>query len=455
MDPVAGIAIACLVVILLAILWARPEYGLFLYGVSIGFPDLAVPLGPAVNIRIDDLLMALLLPRALLMYRIRFTARQCHILFWAILFFALCLLSAMVGAAVGRTPNRSDVLRLLGCGTVMLVMPALVHSWSRLWFVVAGLTCGGVVLISQIALRLGQSSTVSYATAQDLKSAAGFATWNANTAGQAALLLTFAAGTAAVLARRRSTCTVYVVLATIFALTPLALLIRGSAIAVSAGYVGFLCLTKRWKVLLVAVIVAFVGVGYWYAIVGDAVSIATRVDVSTGAGFSGRYDTWHTAIEAISASPLVGYGFGQELRVAAGIGRELRSHNSFLSVWIELGPTGVGILLALISEIVLAGLSIYKYHPLRSYGALLVALVVALGLDSLVGLTLYWEKLPIIALSVGVSLIGCCERTWECQTELSSGDRTAIHAYRSMEVSVVSSRFFGLTEAERESQCAE
>ena len=426
MDPFISLVIACLGTVLFGILWKKPEYGLFLYGLALGFPDLALPVGPTVNVRIDDLIIALLLPRALLSYRIRFTARQITVLFWATLFFALCVSSALIGAAAGQTPNGNDVLRLLGCGALMLVMPALAHSWRRLSFVVVGLTIGGVILIIQIAWRLSHSSATSYGNAQDLKAAAGFITWNPNTLGQAALLLVFAAGIAALMARRRSLCTLYVALATIFAVMPMALLIRGSAIAASVGYVGFLALTKRWKLLLVAATLGFIGVGYWYSMVGDAVSAATQVDLSTGDGLSHRYDTWHTAIEAISASPLLGYGFGQELTVAAGLGRELRSHNTLLSVWIELGLTGVLILAAMVAEIVFAGLFICKRRSIRAYGFLLIALIVALCIDSLGSLTLYWEKLPMIALSLGVSLIGCCERTAQSQAHFSKCERAKL-----------------------------
>jgi hypothetical protein len=42
---------------------------------------------------------------------------------------------------------------------------------------------------------------------------------------------------------------------------------------------------------------------------------------------------------------------------------------------------------------------------------LLVALIAALALDSLGLSTLYWEKLPTIALSLAIVVIGLCERS--------------------------------------------
>jgi hypothetical protein len=44
------------------------------------------------------------------------------------------------------------------------------------------------------------------------------------------------------------------------------------------------------------------------------------------------------------------------------------------------------------------------------HGALLLSLIFAMCLDSFGLPTLYWEKLPTIAISIGVALAGICER---------------------------------------------
>lgn len=50
----------------LVFLWAKPEYGLFLYAFALGFPDFAYPLGTTINIRVDDVLILLFLARVFL-----------------------------------------------------------------------------------------------------------------------------------------------------------------------------------------------------------------------------------------------------------------------------------------------------------------------------------------------------------------------------------------------------
>ena len=52
--PVLEFEISVAILLAGAILCAKPEYGLFVYGFALGFPDLALPLGAAINLRLDD-----------------------------------------------------------------------------------------------------------------------------------------------------------------------------------------------------------------------------------------------------------------------------------------------------------------------------------------------------------------------------------------------------------------
>jgi hypothetical protein len=55
-------------------------------------------------------------------------------------------------------------------------------------------------------------------------------------------------------------------------------------------------------------------------------------------------------------------------------------------------------------------LKLYRQTEFQAVGALLLALLAAMCVDSIALPTLYWEKLPTIALSIGVALVGVCER---------------------------------------------
>ena len=119
----------------------------------------------------------------------------------------------------------------------------------------------------------------------------------------------------------------------------------------------------------------------------------------------------HNRIDAGAvAEPFLGQGFGQEWTYLSLIGSEGRAHNAYLAVWLELGLGGLLLFLAAIIQFVRAGFFLYGNPRFQSEGALLLALIFALGLDSLGLSTLYWEKLPTIALSLAVVVVGLCER---------------------------------------------
>ena len=91
------------------------------------------------------------------------------------------------------------------------------------------------------------------------------------------------------------------------------------------------------------------------------------------------------------------------------LGSEGRAHNVYLTVWFELGLGGLFLFLAAIYQSARAGFSLYRDPRFQLPGALLVSLVFTLCLEGLGLPTLYWEKLPTIALSLGVAIVGICE----------------------------------------------
>ena len=91
-------------------------------------------------------------------------------------------------------------------------------------------------------------------------------------------------------------------------------------------------------------------------------------------------------------------------------GSEGRAHNAFLSTWLELGIGGLALLFAVVYQFVSVATLLYGRPEFRFCGALVLALVAAAFLDSFGLPTLYWEKLPTIALSIAVALVGICER---------------------------------------------
>ncbi|MBZ5645378.1 MAG: O-antigen ligase family protein [Acidobacteriia bacterium] len=410
--PVLEFEISVAILLAGAILCAKPEYGLFVYGFALGFPDLALPLGAAINLRLDDVLILLFLIRTVLWTPAPLAPGQRKILGWQVLLLAACLLSAGYETLGGAAPPIYETAKMAGCAVILFVLPRLVQSERRLGFLVAGLVCGGAALAVQIFHRVGGISANSPQNFQEFKSAAAFATWNPNTIGQASMLMVFAAGLGGILfAKSRAGKLFWPCLAVGFALIPSQVFVRGATLSIAAGILLFCCLARYWNWILVFLLLCLSVVFFVRAANPQLFAGATQVDLSTGEGLSHRMDRWEMAIGAIASRPIAGQGFGQEWVYLSGIGSEGRAHNAYLTVWLEMGIGGLALLLAVVSQIGLVGLSLYRQPQFRLQGALLLSLLFALCLDSLGLPTLYWEKLPTIAIAVGVALVGICERT--------------------------------------------
>src|SRR5579863_4229610 len=194
LTPMLWFEIGLAVLIGTVILWTKADYAVFLYAFALGFPDVALPLGTTINLRMDDVLILLFSARAILWVPAPLSKGQRKIFTWQAIFLAACLLSIAVETAWGTPPAGYETAKMAGCAVIVLVLPRLVQSERCLRFFLAGLMCAGVALVIQVFMHLGASSSKDFATFQQLKSAATFTTWNPNTIGQAASLLVFAAG---------------------------------------------------------------------------------------------------------------------------------------------------------------------------------------------------------------------------------------------------------------------
>ncbi len=410
-TPILWLEIGLAALMAIAILWAKAEYALFLYALALGFPDLAYPLGSMINLRLDDALIVLFLARTFLWTPAPLSAGQRNIFKWQALFLGACLLSIAVESAQGNPPEGYDAAKMAGCAAIFFVLPRLVQSERRLRFFLAGLACGGVALVVQIHHHLGETSSNAIANFQQLKSAASFDTWNPNTIGQASILLVFGAALAGIVfSKSPANRILWPCLTMGFALVPAMVFVRGTSLSIAAGFALFLCLLRRWKWMLAFTLICLAAGAFLRARDPQLVQDATSVNAQTGEGFSHRFDRWDMAFQGIQQAPLLGHGFGQEWNYLSLIGSEGRAHNTYLTVWLELGLGGLVLFLAALFQFVRAGFILYRDPSFQSLGALILALTLTMGLDSLGLPTLYWEKQPIVALSLAVAVLGLCEK---------------------------------------------
>src|SRR5216684_390973 len=160
-SSILSVEIGIAILLLLAVFWVKPEYGLFLYGLVLGFPDIAIPLSTAINLRLDDGLIGFFLLRSVLWSPASLTPGQRSIFKSQVCLAADCTLSTLVGFARHTPPAAYETIKMIGCVAILIALPRLLLSERRIRFLTVGLMCAGVALMVQIGQRLGLGGSFS------------------------------------------------------------------------------------------------------------------------------------------------------------------------------------------------------------------------------------------------------------------------------------------------------
>jgi O-antigen ligase len=136
---------------------------------------------------------------------------------------------------------------------------------------------------------------------------------------------------------------------------------RGGLIALAVALAAFIVVGARWRgrLLVVAVIVAVAGVGYY----NNVASPELRAHVSSVGSGAGRLDLWQVGWRMVEANPVEGVGAGN-FRVSSVhyllqpgaidrgqfiVGTPKAAHNTYLQIWSELGIIGLALFLLVVA----------------------------------------------------------------------------------------------------------
>jgi O-antigen ligase len=319
------------------------RYLLFAYGATLGLPDIALALGGVVRVRLDDLAvmcLCLLLPFAT---ERRSSDPQARRILWSwLLFAAACTISLVVTFSFGARVDWYPVSKMAGTVALLVALTRFVTTPRLLYWLCRGLLVAAGLLIAQLVLRyqgiVGAPDLTAYHT---FKGAMGFGTWNPNTLGMFAIPLSFGAYLGWTMERPNPLRWVWLAGAMACAAIPVFILARGPSIAMLAGWL--VCLYVS-RVIRLRMLLGFAGVlalGYAWLRYSEMGASATNIDLRTGQGFSGRYTMWATAWELFRERPFLGWGFTREIflfkeRLGKGV-----PHSVYFSVLVELGLFGL------------------------------------------------------------------------------------------------------------------
>ncbi len=400
---------------------------LLLYGVSLGLPDLALPLGEIARLRLDDAVVALALYA--LMIDIRRTSwlvgclhqsQKKVLAAWSSL-AVYCVLSAVLSTAIGSGQDRHFWymnLRMVGGMALMISTVMLASDREKLRWLCLGICIGGLLLAVQLVQRFQEVGAVSEPWSQmvenrpfhDFKRRMGFETWNPNTTGLTALTFAFAAMMGWALSEGRARRSWWIAAAVVFSMLPIVVFSRGSTIAMAVGWSVFFITSKRTRAklilpLLLLAVVAWLWLTQYSGSMGRA---AWDIDVTTGEGFSGRYRMWSTAWTLFLERPALGHGFGSEGGLFIKILGRGMSHSSYLSAMVELGLLGALLYFyALFVNFTLW----YRRPPVDKEGTSIRAAALAMVAAHLVAMETYWSKPGMLAMAMAIAARSARSRT--------------------------------------------
>jgi O-antigen ligase len=392
---------------------------LLLYGISMGFPDLAISLG-STRLRLDDIVLIFIsfcVIIELLFRPLCLTKSQFNFLRMIFLFIGFCIISLSISLIAGLPFESYSFLRMLGCMPILVTLPLALRSSKRIRWLGWGLLSGGLIFMTQLFFLLYKALQVGHFTYFfRLKNAVSFRTWNPNSSSVFALMLVvalFLIGSEMQGVRRE----IFSTAAALFSLVPFLLYSRGAMAAVVFAWFVFILLARKNYRFKVFVVLVLVGIVVFQAVFQkDLLSSAISIDLkaSETQSISEHYIMWHTALDLATDSPLYGYGFGQEIRsFEARIGRGM-AHNAFLSVLVEGGLIGLFLFMWPLKYLA-RRLWTFAHGSLYDMRAVIgLSFLFGIIIQSLSQSALYWHKPPMLMLSLLSVYIGRIERSVSC-----------------------------------------
>lgn len=387
---------------------------LFLYGIFIGLPDIAIDLFNT-RLRLDDGVMMILFFCVCIrgLYQpYHFTKIQLQFLKLSSCFAVFCGLSLCVTLALDLSFDFYSPLRMLGCMLILVTLPAILSSPRLSAWLGWGILLGGCILILQIIL-IWQSKAPEISALTNsfrVKNALSLKTWGPNTSANYAMMFAFAM---ALVGHEMSGIkkVIFWAAAGTFSLIPLFTFSRAAAAGIGVAWLLFILLAhgnspaKAIVFLLFACLAASFAISKWDLICG-----AVRIDLSTGEGLSDHHIRWYSGLFLTAQSPIWGYGFGQELSLFKTVFGGGSSQNTFLSVCVEGGILG---LLLFAWPLVYMGRHLWKFSHGRFYdiqAVICFAFLIGFLVLGMTQSTLYWHKSQMLLLSLILVYIGRVEK---------------------------------------------
>jgi len=367
---------------------------IFLYPIFLGLPDLAIDLS-VINLRIDDIIMYLLflLNIKLILTTTVYQKKPPFYRFIKVLliWFVFSLFIALIS---GNELSVYEISRSVGSIPYLLVLPLLIENIEYRKYLFYGAIFGLAVFLYGIytnysAMNLAFST---FEKSHELKSSLSFLTLNPNAISFIGVIFSLLLFLGYFSFNKK----VFLMLGIMALSIPFFTFSRGMSVGMTIAIFTFFLLRKTN--IYVKVIAVFFLCFLIFNVVNtssDLVKNATNINISTGAGFSNRYQLWGEALELIEKSPVFGSGFSTTEYMYKIYFKGHMSHNILLHYGVELGIIGVFLFLLMVYYILKDRLKRFRISK-NDYYLLQFAFFIGIVVSDMSSQDLYFNKYAIL-----------------------------------------------------------
>jgi len=324
------------------------KFLLFSFPIFFALPDMAINMGP-LNLRYDDIIVYFLF-----FINIKNIGKLFSFLINNIFYkiMLILILYALVSILVVILIQNTDLLRSynlfksIGSIPYFIVLPYLFSKKENRYMFYYGAFFAGIIYVLSIYSNyttIMQQSLFQQGSSSSFKRHISFGTLNPNAVASFAAIL----GWINILGFFEHKKKIVLVMAFILMFVPIFIFARGMSFGLIAGFI-FLVISSRLKIkniLILFFIMIIVFISIISFVDTQLLTVATKIDISSGEGFHGRFLLWNQALELIGKSPIFGHGLSTEGALYVKYFSGALSHDLYLHYMIELGFIGFSMFL--------------------------------------------------------------------------------------------------------------
>lgn len=365
-----------------------------LFPIFFALPDLSIDTG-VINLRVDDLIIYLFFIlnsiSIITFYKNFAYSKSYNNLLYLVV---LSLISSFFTIILKKDDiNTYEFVRSMGSIPYFVVLPFILTNPDLKKDLFKGVIIGGVIYLTFLLLNyqaiLQTGDLEEMHNSAQLKKAVSFESLNPNAVATLAVILGAINLMGYIEMRRKY----QLIISVLLILVPFFVFARGMSIGVIAATSIFIISfkTKNKKLVLLFIFLSIYYLFKSQILFNRFTESATNIDISTGEGFSGRFELWYQGFYIFMKSPVLGHGFSTENNMFIKYFDGQMAHQIFLHYLIELGVFSLILFLFLIFSIARSRYYFYKI-TLDNFYLIQLLIISAFFIADLSGQLLYFNK---------------------------------------------------------------